>query len=213
MKRWAPFLAFPMLLWGCGQNAAPQNPLGPGMPPAGAAASCASQMNFEAPGSIAMWTAPTWAHGNPSVSGWPQRVSNQAECGQWSMETTMQLTSVLGTYNGNNAILFCVFPTALNFDGKTVSLYVYFSPSPSGLPSEAPPADLGVTLQFEDLSQNWVPTSGNQPFLGLKAGWNLLQRHFYGSQVQQVQALNIQISTGTSGVSYAGYMWVDEINW
>jgi hypothetical protein len=202
-------LVFGLALCGCGQGMAPKNPLLPSVS-AVTPAACPARINFEAAGSDALWQAPSWAAGN--VGGWPMRVSNQAACGQWSLETQMNVTNVLGTYTGANAILYTVLPQEQDFDGKTLSVYVYFSKSANGIPSAAPPADLGVTLQLEDLGQNWVPTSGNQPFLALKPGWNLLQRYFYGAQVQDIMALNIQVSTA-NGVSYAGYMWIDEISW
>jgi hypothetical protein len=199
------YWGFLLLVAGCTQGLAPQNPLLSSLSQT-PVVSCPSQFNFETPGSDAVWNAPNWALGNVSVS--PTRVSSEAACGNWSLMEKINVSST-GTAN-NYALLYTVLPQAANFDGRTLSVWVMFDPPP--------PASLEFTLQFIDHSDNWVPTAGNPAMVGLKPGWNLLSKQFYGSQVDDIMALNFTIQTsdsynGANGVSYAGTMWIDEVNW
>lgn len=187
-----------LFLAGCGQSFAPKNPLAASMPALSSSDLCPSQFNFETPNQATLWQGPSWALGDV---GGCVRDSSEAACGQWSLKEVLNLSG--SGSSQHYGLLFTVLPHEMSFDTKTLSVYMRFDPPP--------PPDLGVTLQFEDLGQNWVPTT-NQPFLALKPGWNLLQRYFYGTQVQDIMALNFQVITN-NGVPYQGTWWIDEVNW
>lgn len=198
------YLGFLLLAAGCTQGLAPQNPLLSSLSQT-PVVSCPTQFNFETPGSDAVWNAPTWALGNVGAA---VRVSTAAACGNWSLMEKINLSSP-GTAN-NYALLYTVLPQAMNFDGRTLSVWVMFDPPP--------PASVGFTLQFIDHADNWVPTSDNPAMVGLKPGWNLLSKQFSGSQVDDIMALNFAVQTsnsynGPNGVPYVGTMWIDEVNW
>ena len=192
----AAFILGVALLAGCGSGVASRNPMEASVAPAPAAPLCPSQYNFEAAGAQLAWQAPTWA---PANSGSPQRVTTAAVCGSYSLKQHIVLTGAGSSYG----LLYSVFSTAQNMDGRTIALYLRLDPPP--------PADLGFRPQFIDMRNEWVG-SDRTPFFALAAGWNLIQRGFVGNDFKQVMALNFQVVTN-NGVSYAGDMWIDEVNW
>jgi hypothetical protein len=192
MKAWACILALTLGLAACGPMA-PKNPLGPSLAPTPSVYQCPARYNFESPTSLAPWQAPSWGGGFGPMS----LDGTHTACGKGALKVTFAM-------NGSNrGVLFTVFPHGEDVTGHTLVANFYFA--------VPPPSDLNVVLFFMDRNGNWLnPSIANH--YGMRPGWNQISENFTMAGVTDVIGLVIQFATN-NGVTYAGDLWVDEINW
>jgi hypothetical protein len=198
MKRSLAISAVLLALSGCGKVAT-QNPFLPNVAPTPAASYCPSRFNFEGASGLSGWTQASWA---PGFSGAISLDGQHTWCGSQAMAAQFSIAG------GNQGVIYYVFSQGQDLSGRNVSVNLYLD--------TPPPSDLGFVIYFMDRKGIWIEPLTASHF-GMHAGWNPVVENFgvnyNNATVGDVVELILQFFDNNSGASYAGKVWIDEINW
>lgn len=174
-------------LAGCGAVSS-GNPMAPSVAPS--VASCPARFNFEAPETLALWSAPTWPGGFVGM----KVDSTHAHCGSQSMLISMDLSGAAS----RSCQIQQFFSPIQSVSAATRSLWVYFP--------QTPPAAVRLQVVFVDAGLNWA--SGTTVKSAFVQGWNLVS-----GSVTAPSVAGLLLFWDAAGSAYKGQVWVDEINW